>query len=317
MVVDKMRNDCAQAHFETVETGILSLFVFATLAGWSNVAKINYFGCELYDGGLYVQIADVEADFNSTLPFTLHAETDLGHFRKHVCTDPVAQPAMTMLFFFLYTIITAYIVLSLFISVITSAMFEVIEQKQKEKAAYDLLNGETTEQKRDRVLENLDHPEFIALLNEFFGLPVSDEADFSVMPMLAKMQRKARGVTVSTKFENAVMCAILAVAVVEVIETNVLVAEGGLYFVQQGLLIFFTFEVAVKLMAQGVHTTHYFRENWNRFDFTIVALSYLELLPFFTAGDAVKVLRLLRLLRVLRLLNSFPRLRGVSTVCVD
>ena len=92
-----------QAHFETVETGILSLFVAATLAGWGDVAKINYFGCDVYDGGVYVQMSDIEDQnlegSNMTLPFTLHAKTSLGTFRKHVCTEPVAQPVATMAFF--------------------------------------------------------------------------------------------------------------------------------------------------------------------------------------------------------------------------
>ena len=64
------------------------------------MAKINYFGCDLYDGGMYVQVADVEAAAasNTTLPFTLHVETSLGTFRKHVCTEPSAQPGLTMAF---------------------------------------------------------------------------------------------------------------------------------------------------------------------------------------------------------------------------
>ena len=88
--------------------------------------------------------------------------------------------------------------------------------------------------------------------------------------------------------------------------------EIGLYIVQQMFLVFFTCEVVVKLVAQGVNAKDYFRDSWNRFDFTIVMLSYLELLPFLSTGGAVTVLRLLRLLRVLRMLNSFPRLQGVS-----
>ena len=212
---------------------------------------------------------------------------------------------------FLYTIVTAYIVLSLFISVITSAMFEVIEQKQREKAAYDLLNAATPEDKRARVMAKVADPEFVAELNEFFGLPGSDVSEFSQIPMVAYVQRKARGVANSVLFGGSVMCAIFGVAVVEVIETNKLAGGSGLHIVQQTFLAFFTFEVAVKLTAQGVHPSLYFRDSWNRFDFTIVALSYLELLPFISTGGGVKVLRLLRLLRVLRLLNGFPRLRSV------
>ena len=49
------------ANFENVERGMLSLFVFATLASWGNVAQINYFGCHLYHGGMYEAHVDVDA----------------------------------------------------------------------------------------------------------------------------------------------------------------------------------------------------------------------------------------------------------------
>ena len=212
----------------------------------------------------------------------------------------------------MYTIMTAYIVLSLFISVITAAMFEVIEQKQREKAAYDLAHAESADQKRQRVMNNVNDPEFIANLNAFFGMAVSDAAEFSRIPMVADVQRFARRIATCPAFESSVMCAIGGVAIVEVIETNKLAGGIGLYIVQQMFLVFFTCEVVVKLVAQGVNAKDYFRDSWNRFDFTIVMLSYLELLPFLSTGGAVTVLRLLRLLRVLRMLNSFPRLQGVS-----
>ena len=37
-------HDNDPAHFDTVESGMLSLFVFATLTSWGNTAQINYFG---------------------------------------------------------------------------------------------------------------------------------------------------------------------------------------------------------------------------------------------------------------------------------
>ena len=101
----------AQAHFETVELGILSLFVFATLAGWGDVAQINYFGCDLFPGGMYVQVADVDIyGQNTTLPFSIRAETALGNFHKHVCTEPIAQPISTMAFFVSTVLTTWYII---------------------------------------------------------------------------------------------------------------------------------------------------------------------------------------------------------------
>lgn len=64
----------------------------------------------------------------------------------------------------------------------------------------------------------------------------------------------------------------------------------------------FTVEIAAKLFAQG---GRFFRNGWNLFDFTVVAIS---LLP---ATQGISVLRALRILRVLRVISVAPSLRRV------
>ena len=70
------------------------------------------------------------------------------------------------------------------------------------------------------------------------------------------------------------------------------------------ILWIFVAEVVLKLTAVWPHPSRYFRDPWNDFDFTVVALS---LIP--ATGQFATVARLLRLLRVMRLISTIPELR--------
>ena len=70
------------------------------------------------------------------------------------------------------------------------------------------------------------------------------------------------------------------------------------------ILWIFVAEVVLKLTAVWPNPGRYFRDPWNDFDFTVVALS---LIP--ATGQFATVARLLRLLRVMRLISAIPELR--------
>jgi voltage-gated sodium channel len=81
-------------------------------------------------------------------------------------------------------------------------------------------------------------------------------------------------------------------------------------------LAVFALEAGIKLIAEGNHPMRYFNDpqngSWNRLDFFIVVIGFVEIsgvsfLDFFP----VVLLRLLRLLRVLRLTKAFPGLRSI------
>ena len=69
------------------------------------------------------------------------------------------------------------------------------------------------------------------------------------------------------------------------------------------ILTIFVLEIGLKLYAFGFR---FFREPWNVFDFTIVAIA---LMP---ASGPFAILRALRILRVLRLLTKIRRLRDIT-----
>ena len=85
-----------------------------------------------------------------------------------------------------------------------------------------------------------------------------------------------------------------------------------LSFLDRAILIIFTFEASIKILAGGKNPFNYFKNPWNVFDFTIVAACLLE--PFLDLGGAfLPVLRLARILRVLRLVTAIPKLQLLVT----
>lgn len=73
------------------------------------------------------------------------------------------------------------------------------------------------------------------------------------------------------------------------------------------ILTVFTFEVVVKVIAEGHTFWAYFNNSWNKFDFFIILACYLPT----GSRNLVMMLRLLRLMRVLKLLRAFPKLQTI------
>ncbi len=101
------------------------------------------------------------------------------------------------------------------------------------------------------------------------------------------------------------MVLILVNAVILGLETypDVMAAYGSvLSGLDRIILTIFVVELLVRLYAYG---WPFFRDPWNIFDMTVVAIAFLP------TGGALSVLRVARVLRVLRLISIFPRLRRV------
>ncbi len=82
----------------------------------------------------------------------------------------------------------------------------------------------------------------------------------------------------------------------------------SIYLLNRIVLAIFTFEIALKIIAEKQHPWRYFTNGWNLFDFSIVAACFLPL-----GGSYVAVLRLFRLLRVIRLVSIIPKLQLLVT----
>jgi len=107
------------------------------------------------------------------------------------------------------------------------------------------------------------------------------------------------------QIQYAIIAVIIVNAIVLGMETSdTLMASIGAIItgIDRICLAIFTVEIIAKLYAYG---GRFFRNGWNLFDLSVVAISY--------APDAggLSVLRALRILRVMRLVSTMPRLRRV------
>jgi voltage-gated sodium channel len=109
----------------------------------------------------------------------------------------------------------------------------------------------------------------------------------------------------SPRMQNSIIAVIVLNAVTLGMETSPFLMQqiGGLLLgIEYAVLTIFILEILIKLFAYRVR---FFRDPWNVFDFTIVAVSVMP------AAGPLTVLRTLRILRALRLLKTVPRLRWI------
>lgn len=124
-------------------------------------------------------------------------------------------------------------------------------------------------------------------------------------PAVAISASGLRDFVESRRFTLFITAVILLNAVSLGLETSadIVGATGSLLAViDRVALLIFTAEIALKLW---VYRLKFFRNGWNVFDFTIVAIAWLP------ASGPLAVLRALRVLRVLRLISVVPQLRVV------
>ena len=79
--------------------------------------NVNRYGCGNYQGDQYAA-GDMEPGSS-----TLH--TSMGLFEGFKCDEDKMKPATTFFFFSIYIVLTAWVIMSLFIGVISMGMFEV------------------------------------------------------------------------------------------------------------------------------------------------------------------------------------------------
>jgi len=129
------------------------------------------------------------------------------------------------------------------------------------------------------------------------------------------MQSFCSNLSRSNFFNQFIIGTILLTGVVVGVQTYKDFAEENatvLNFLDQTILVIFTIEALIKILAEGHRPFNYFKNPWNVFDFAIVAACLLE--PFLQLGGAfLPILRLARILRVLRLITAIPKLQLLVT----
>jgi hypothetical protein len=93
----------------------MTLFQISTLSSWTNIAYTEWHGCDTFSQSMYH-----EAD----KPSVIHTLT--GAEFGWACSKPSKQPVFTFFYFTTFTIVTAMVIMSLFIGVITMVSHKTI-----------------------------------------------------------------------------------------------------------------------------------------------------------------------------------------------
>lgn len=126
------------------------------------------------------------------------------------------------------------------------------------------------------------------------------------------MQTYCSQIAHSRWFQNAIITTIVLAGIIVGIESygeSVREWLPLLHSLDLVILLIFTLEAAIKILAEGDRPLRYFSDPWNVFDFAIVVACWL---PFFLPTLSVgffAVFRLARILRILRLVHTLPQLK--------
>ena len=145
------------ARFGTVPVAMLSLFQVSTLASWTSIAYTSWYGCENYVGAPYAGSFVTDRDYAPPKdgapdhwggPSSVHTSivtTMAGNFQGFRCYAEKPQPVLTFLFFSFYIVLTSWVIMSLFIGVISMGMFEAYEAAKTESV---------NKRYKDKLMEN-------------------------------------------------------------------------------------------------------------------------------------------------------------------
>ncbi|POM64982.1 Voltage-gated Ion Channel (VIC) Superfamily, partial [Phytophthora palmivora] len=140
--------DNDQFHFRSVPIAMVTLFRMSTLENWSTVMDINYFGCDRFDGGYYSTDPTAAASFqycNATRVYGANVTA------SSLASQRALNQVMATLYFITFILISAFVMLSLFIGAITMSMTQSMEQMKK--AQEEAEAKKRAEKARKRALE--------------------------------------------------------------------------------------------------------------------------------------------------------------------
>lgn len=108
--------------FGSISTALLCLFHAMTLDSWGDNLRINAYGCDVYDAGIYVLKSDY---INSSSMWNKIPD-------MYKCTSPEQQPFVSAVYWLTFISIASLILLSLFVGIITMSMQESLDEMRKE-----------------------------------------------------------------------------------------------------------------------------------------------------------------------------------------
>ena len=215
------------------------------------------------------------------------------------CSDPQANPVVSYIFFHSFIVISALILISMFIGAITIAMLGVLQTMNEDKAAkskkkvhhvgheteaeHEIMHQIELEKKKPHGIMKL-HDEHAGklLLNrqtvhrikKTLSRALGREFEQSFVPMeLAKLKSPwgkmyfrfgmfCRRFYMSAVFQNFIALVIVFAGVLVGLSTDGVVEENAT--IELTIVLIFVFECVVKIIGEIFDPLRFFDDNWNR-----------------------------------------------------
>jgi len=306
-----------------------------------SVPELNYIGAD----NCTKAILDGDVDDQGRAIRHVYNHLNLTIYNSDVlCVNPSTSMYGAPIFYISFIVVSALVMLSLFVGAVTMAMADSMEgmkrdQEEKDKirrlekgrkAAEDLRKTGSIRNSYSNINEiEEDEPEEVLtgkmarerarmktlLMAAWDGSEVDPNAQDEVpfegwKKSYAELSRLMEKLTEASWFQNFVTFVIMMAGAqvgFQTYEEEDIKHRDALEAIDFVISTIFTVEVVFKLIAQEFEPWLFFRSGWNRFDFALVVGGYLPL------GFDLKMLRLLRLLRVLKLVNKLPQLQVIIT----
>ena len=235
------------------------------------------------------------------------------------CATPLASPITAVVFYFSLITLGSFGILSSIIGIIDNSMGQSIsatnEMKRKQgREAVNALAAQKIESLKSgskyssRVAaESLDVIERVLGGKSFHKKTHVDVFVRGAVPKTFYWYRchfshRCAQLAQTSMFENTITFVILMTAVSAGMETSASTSPKAIATLNNFIQNMFVIDLLVRWMAE-VYPWFFFEENWNKFDFMIVLISYVPL------NFNLVVIRMLRLLRLLKLMRRFPTLQ--------
>ena len=125
----------------------------ATKASWTNIAYTSWWGCGMWGGDPYdwadTRFVAGEVENPSIL------ETMAGNWQGFKCDKFEKSPVAAAVFFAMFMVLTAWVVMSLFVGVISIGIFEAFEAMKREKKRLRYLRKLAKQEKRKAALAKM------------------------------------------------------------------------------------------------------------------------------------------------------------------
>ena len=173
-------------HFGSLGVAMLTLFRCSTLEDWSDIMFINMWGCDSQYTSVYGSYygRDGGDPYENLGKRGSGMGTFFGYFHLNECWKPVASPAFAAAYFIFFTLIAAFVMLSLFIGAVCGGMSDAME-KFNENESIDKVTKEAREQEQlnelDGKAEGRREEEEAQMLMEEQDVTDLDNGDFEMV----------------------------------------------------------------------------------------------------------------------------------------